>query len=91
VRYGEVFKAHCFINDMEKTFNTQKVLRIEDHSWVTETGGMIYYLKRRIYLPFFILESVATPTDRLRIGWVAWILVATGRRLETTAITSWAL
>jgi hypothetical protein len=37
IRYGECFKAFCFIDEMDKTFNTHKVLRIEDQAWETPT------------------------------------------------------
>lgn len=38
IRYGEAFKAFCFIDDMDKTFNTHKILRIEDQSWIVGKG-----------------------------------------------------
>jgi hypothetical protein len=38
IRYGEAIKALCFIDNMEKTFNTHKILRIEDQSWVAWKG-----------------------------------------------------
>lgn len=40
IRHGEVFKAFCFIGDMEKTFNTHKILRIEDEEWTLVPRGI---------------------------------------------------
>jgi hypothetical protein len=39
IRFGEAFKAFCFIDDMEKTFNTHKILRIEDKLWPVAPEG----------------------------------------------------
>jgi hypothetical protein len=33
VQYGECFKAICFIDNIEKNYNTHKVARIESQSW----------------------------------------------------------
>jgi hypothetical protein len=43
IRYGEAFKAFCFIDNIEKIFNTHKILRIEDQVWTT--GMLILYCK----------------------------------------------
>jgi predicted DNA-binding transcriptional regulator YafY len=38
INYGEAFKAYCFIDNMDKTFKTHKILRIEEQPWVVQKG-----------------------------------------------------
>jgi hypothetical protein len=40
LRYGKVFKAHCFIDDVEKPFSTRKVRKFEDQPWLVE--GVVF-------------------------------------------------
>lgn len=40
IRFGEAFKAFCFIGNIDKTFNTPKILRIEDQLWSVTPEGI---------------------------------------------------
>lgn len=49
IRFGEALKAFCFIDDMEKTFNTHKILRIEDKEWTLPSPGILLFTCICIY------------------------------------------
>lgn len=51
IRYGEAFKALCFIDDIEKTFNTHKILRIQDQVWTTGITYIYTHLHVLTFVP----------------------------------------
>jgi hypothetical protein len=66
MRYGEAFKAFCFIDNMEKTFNTHKILRIEDHVWSVTPEGISSYLL--FLIDHVIVTPTSTPSASVKIG-----------------------
>jgi hypothetical protein len=44
VRFGEQFKAYCFTDEFEKTYDTHKIRRIKDQPWMVEAATKGTYL-----------------------------------------------
>jgi hypothetical protein len=75
IRYGECFKAFCFIDNMNKTFNAHKFLRIEEQSWVISPPEGIYHhmLQHDCMLIFATGKSTVTLPKEPRSSVEDWL------------------
>jgi hypothetical protein len=62
--YREVFKTHCFIDNIDKTFVTHRVQRFEDQPWTVDRNitCMLFSLYVACSLFFFLTAAAPAPT-----------------------------